>query len=127
MSITNLSMIDTNIAEGRLLLAALAKLTTESQKDKTPDEVISQCNELAAKMFGIPVPDEPAFERPEFGKALSRLINSYSKENESDTPDFILAEYLESSLNAFDIASKRRDKWYQPPVIGTDFALPKVP
>lgn len=36
--------------EGRLLLAAIAKITTESQTDKTPDEVIKQLNTLSKKM-----------------------------------------------------------------------------
>ena len=47
----NVSDIDTSTIEGRLLLAALAKLTTESQTDKTPDEVIEQCVMLAEHMF----------------------------------------------------------------------------
>jgi len=51
--IENLNDIDTNIAEGRLLMASLVKLTTESQTDKTPDEVIGQLNRLLkeTKMF----------------------------------------------------------------------------
>jgi hypothetical protein len=47
----NLSDINTNIQEGRYLLAALAKLTGESQTDKTPDEVMEQCYLLQEKMF----------------------------------------------------------------------------
>jgi len=41
----------TKNAEGKLLMAAIAKITTESQTDKTPDEVILQLNELSEKMF----------------------------------------------------------------------------
>ena len=40
--IKTLKDIDDSTAEGRLLLAALAKLTTESQQNKTPDQVIVQ-------------------------------------------------------------------------------------
>jgi hypothetical protein len=43
--------INTNIPEGKLLLAALAKITTESQTDKTPYEVIEQLNKLSDEMF----------------------------------------------------------------------------
>lgn len=32
--------------------------------------------------------------RMNFKKALRDLINTYSKENASDTPDFVLAEYM---------------------------------
>lgn len=38
-------------------------------------------------------PSETAFE-----KELQTLINRHSKENESDTPDFILANYLKDCL-----------------------------
>lgn len=43
---------------------------------------------------------------------LQGLINGYSKENESNTPDFILARYIERCLDAFDEATRARDKWY---------------
>lgn len=46
-----ISEIDINTKEGRLLLAAIAKLTTESQTDKTPDEVMAQCEALSVAMF----------------------------------------------------------------------------
>ncbi len=48
--IKNLNDIDRTTKEGRLLFAALAKITTESQTDKTPDEVLQQINDLANKM-----------------------------------------------------------------------------
>jgi hypothetical protein len=47
-----------------------------------------------------------------FRDELQALINRYSKENGSDTPDFILASYLEQCLKAFDQATKDRDAWY---------------
>jgi len=49
----------------------------------------------------------------EFRKELETLINKNSKENGSDTPDFILAEYLDQCLSSFDIAVKSRNDWYQ--------------
>ena len=47
-----------------------------------------------------------------FKKELESLINCHSQENGSDTPDFILAEYLADCLKIFDKATKRRMKWY---------------
>ena len=44
----------------------------------------------------------------EFEKELTDLINCHSLENGSDTPDFILAEYLVRSLKAFDHSAKDR-------------------
>lgn len=48
----------------------------------------------------------------DFQKELSAVINKYSRENMSDTPDFLLGEYLERCLVAYSIAVTKRDQWY---------------
>ena len=48
----------------------------------------------------------------EFRIELEKLINKYSMENGSNTPDFILAEYLTSCLKAYNQALHTRDHWY---------------
>lgn len=40
-----------NTEEGKLLIAALAKITTESQTDKTPDEVFNQVKNLKTQIY----------------------------------------------------------------------------
>ena len=45
-------------------------------------------------------------------KEIESAINRNSAENGSDTPDFILAEYLTGCLAAFDKACNRRKVWY---------------
>jgi len=45
-------------------------------------------------------------------KDIEQAINKHSIENGSDTPDFILAEYLTDCLRAFDKATVRREEWY---------------
>lgn len=47
-----------------------------------------------------------------FRVEVEHLINRYSRENGSDTPDFILAEYLTDCLDAYDKAIQRREAWY---------------
>lgn len=47
-----------------------------------------------------------------FAERLSALLNSYSMENRSNTPDFILAEYMLNCLRAFETASLSREDWY---------------
>jgi hypothetical protein len=47
-----------------------------------------------------------------FRKELENLINAHSMENGSDTPDYILAHYLHTCLDAFDSAVKERTRWY---------------
>jgi hypothetical protein len=48
----------------------------------------------------------------EFQEQLRSLINCNCAENGSDTPDFILAKYMDACLTAFEEATAARDKWY---------------
>jgi len=47
-----------------------------------------------------------------FRDELHTLINRYSQENASNTPDFILAQYLEGCLAVFATAVQQRETWY---------------
>lgn len=47
-----------------------------------------------------------------FDSELRQLLNSYSKENDSDTPDYILAQYIQDCLDAYNRALQTREKWY---------------
>lgn len=47
-----------------------------------------------------------------FDMELRQLLNRYSRENASDTPDFILRDYIQGCLTAFNEAVKAREKWY---------------
>lgn len=47
-----------------------------------------------------------------FEKELAALINRYSLENKSNTPDFILARYMTDCLIAFNDTVMARAKWY---------------
>ena len=62
-------------------------------------------------------------------KEIEATINRCSAENGSNTPDFILAEFLTDCLAAFDRAVLARDRWrvagaasvtYEPPTGGSD-------
>ena len=59
---------------------------------------------------------EPIEDIPEspvcFEKELEQLINKHSQENGSNTPDFILADYLCRCLSAFNSIIEKREKWY---------------
>ena len=48
----------------------------------------------------------------EIKKDLSGILNKHSLENETNTPDFILAEYLLNCLLAFNSSFKQRTEWY---------------
>lgn len=47
-----------------------------------------------------------------FTNELKKLISRYSEENRSNTPDFILANYLVACLDAFNASAQAREKWY---------------
>lgn len=47
-----------------------------------------------------------------FEQELTHLINKYSMENLSRTPDFILAYYLKDCLFAYQNAQQRRLEYY---------------
>lgn len=40
------------------------------------------------------------------------VINRASREEDSNTPDFILADFMLHSLEAFELANNRREVWY---------------
>ena len=52
----------------------------------------------------------PTVGYTDFQKELSSLINCHSQENNSNTPDFVLAEYLIDCLKAFNKATNERIK-----------------
>lgn len=45
-------------------------------------------------------------------KELSDLLNKYSLENESNTPDFLMASFMLQCLSAYHEAVHNRDIWY---------------
>jgi len=47
-----------------------------------------------------------------FENELKDLINCHSKENESNTPDFILAQYMTDCLKVFTTTIQQRETWY---------------
>lgn len=47
-----------------------------------------------------------------FRQELQNLINRYSIENGSNTPDFILANYICGCLENFNQTIQAREKWY---------------
>jgi len=78
-----------------------------------------------------PVPPADFDIMSKLRKDIEHAINCNSAENGSDTPDFILAEYLTNCLAAYDKAVTAREKWYgrepvpvdAPSVLSNDLAL----
>jgi hypothetical protein len=43
---------------------------------------------------------------------LSSVINHHSRENVSNTPDWLLAKFLALALTSFEMATLARERWY---------------
>lgn len=58
-----------------------------------------------------------------FRRDLARAINRNSRENGSNTPDFILADFLARCLEAFDAATRRRADWNESPEPASEMSI----
>ena len=47
-----------------------------------------------------------------FRRELTAVLNKYSLENGSNTPDYMLADYLIECLRALDTTLRARARWY---------------
>ena len=63
-------------------------------------------------------------DKTAFRSALEHTINCHSMENGSNTPDFILAQYLEDCLCAFEKAMQHREAYYGSPFDNGDAPPP---
>jgi len=60
-----------------------------------------------------------------FKKGLENLLNIHSMELGSNTPNFIMAEFLIKCLKAFNTAVRQRETWYG--VIRPKAHIPGIP
>jgi hypothetical protein len=61
-----------------------------------------------------------------FAHDLAKTLNYHSRENGSDTPDWILADFLNSCLEAFNHTVRTREVWYGREPTETGAPLHKV-
>ena len=69
--------------------------------------LIDRIDRAALAAFGQTTQHQQTFE-----SQLRALLNTWSKENSSNTPDFVLCQFMARSLEAFDGAVNARDRWY---------------
>ena len=82
-------------------------------ENKEEQIFIKDSEPVAEKVFSpIRSKEEQEKKLHAFESDLSKLINSHSLENMSDTPDFILANYLTNCLRVFNESTKKRNKLY---------------
>ena len=56
-------------------------------------------------------PDEEDKKYEAFISDIKSVINKHSRENRSDTPDFLLAEMLGGFLNVYENVLRERKQW----------------
>jgi hypothetical protein len=61
-------------------------------------------------------------DKEKFRSELKSLLNRYSMENGSNTPDFILAQYLWSCLRSYEAAVRSREN-----LCGREFKEGRIP
>lgn len=81
------------------------------QHDLTTNQIIDDVNEQIDRFYKSKM-NKSTIEENSFTKELTELLNRYSKENDSNTPDFILANYLISCLETYNSTIKDREKYY---------------
>jgi hypothetical protein len=74
-------------------------------------EMVTQDAQMAANSKAKPEPPKT------FAHELTTLLNRYSKENGSNTPDYVLANFLQNSMAAFDLALNQREDHGQPDLV----------
>ena len=81
--------------------------------EKAPEEeepIGDDPNEALDPATDFPKTEEENWK--DFQSDLEQIINIHSMENGSNTPDWILAEYLVNCLKTFNETSRAREKWY---------------
>lgn len=80
---------------------------------ETPEQIMALIDGPADRDALVVEADSnaPAQRDVEFTRALAALVNCHSRENGSDTPDYLLADYLMGCLRAYEAATAARDKW----------------
>ncbi len=78
MDYQDINQIDTTSQEGKLLMAALAMITTESRRSETPYQVLAATQKLANKMYPVSIPAAIAALSEELRKDQSEGSYYYS-------------------------------------------------
>lgn len=85
-------------------------LLTQEVEQKTHvlvDEIMGE-----VKRRFVPTPEGKEMIATELEKQLTATLNRHCAENDSNTPDWILAQYLIGCLSAFNQAVQQREDWY---------------
>lgn len=102
------------------MIANIAKLYKRYPERFTESDAIhrdTDSERVVLESFDSSTPDQPAErdigrEETEFERDLGALINRYSLENGSDTPDYALAQFMHGCLKVFNSTVVERERYY---------------
>jgi hypothetical protein len=111
------------LQDGKVMMEGIALIPPEQPQENDPeDPKCDVCGDTAEQhrtekgydheFGGIEPLAKPIYQERTFAEELTSLINRFSRENASDTPDFIVAAYVSAALEAFENAVNAREKWY---------------
>jgi hypothetical protein len=80
------------------------------QRGGTEEDIIKEAENNGADLNEALIKEEITSEVSNFKRELASVLNKYSRENLSNTPDYILAEYLNDCLNTFDKIIQLKEK-----------------
>ena len=95
-----------------MTFAASPKAKIGEQNMDNQDQTMTEPPESASQAADVDLHNVARRQREDLRRSIANAINMVSAENGSDTPDFILAEYLLSCLAAYDATVCAREKWY---------------
>lgn len=98
--------------------SAVAEFTLDGKRYRI-GEMLESVNHLTILYEDKEPPEVVEYKATVFRTKLEGLINANCMENGSDTPDFVLAQFLADSLTAFDRATQARETWYARGMLGT--------
>lgn len=101
--------------KGLISQTRLAELLGESLHDLITTDIIERKKAAWKKMSEQRLSkrlQKKEVHSMEFREELIVLVNRYSLENGSNTPDYILADYLIACLRVFDETVNTRSVWY---------------
>jgi hypothetical protein len=79
-------------------------LARKARQEKPPRTRKAKIVQLIARSASMP--------QPTFEQELTNLLNRFSQENTSNTPDFVLATFLLGCLETWNRAVADREAWY---------------
>lgn len=105
-------MSETLDADNPIVIAAKAAMDATSDRGPVSWGAAIAVSSAIQPLIAAHTLDREEGPEPSLAEEISMVLNRHSAENGSNTPDYILAEYLLGALASWEQATKDRDRWY---------------